>query len=340
MGARDKKTIAIAPLSSEFNEFTGLFAAAIQTAGALPVEYQWGIRSLSRCDAVIFHWPEQFIKIEDWQFALKQLIRIRYLRRTHGLKVVWVAHNVFPHDTAVGRSLLFSAFLNSLDGIIYLSHCSQRLIHEAHRLPRRIVEQVTVHGSYPAPASTFTPPTTHEKVKLASIGLVRPYKNLRELVTATLAVSPDEMEVAIVGKRHDPVYATSLEADAADNAVLRLQLSDDLIGKAELDAAIDRAHGIVLPYRKILNSGSAILALSRSRPVLVPATGAMPELANLVGKDWVRLYEGEISGKILQDFAAHVRSLPEKAAPDLSAMSWNCVTSDLRLFLNRLFSRQ
>ncbi len=337
MKTAKEKIIALAPLASEFNEFNSLFATALENAGARPVEYNWGLRSLSRCDAVIFHWPDQFIKTGQSLSAFKQILRIAILRRTHGLKVVWVAHNVLPHDTDGRGSLLRTAFMNSLDGVIYLSKQSQRLVHEAHRLPGRVVEQVTVHGRYPAPSLTFTPPGAQEKVRLASIGLVRPYKNLCELVEATSDMSPSEMEVAIVGKRHDAAYAAELEAEASENAVLQLRLSDAIISQSDLDAAIDSANGIVLPYRKILNSGSAILALSRARPVLIPATGSMPELADLVGRDWVRLYEGKLTGQVLRDFAEHVRSIPQGAAPDLSPISWSRVTDDLRQFLDRLF---
>lgn len=332
-----EKVVALAPLSNEFNAFTSLFASALQDAGARPVEYHWGFRSLSRCDAVIFHWPEQLIASGEWTSALKQILRLRVLRRTHGLKVLWMAHNVSPHDSADGRSLLHSLFMNSLDGVIYLSRGSRSLVREAHSLPQRVVEQVTVHGPYPGPSSAFTPPAAHEKVRLASIGLVRPYKNLGELADATRGLAPSDIELAIIGKRHDPDYAAALEARASGNPVLRLQLSDTVISQTDLDAAIGNAHGIVLPYRKILNSGSAVHALSRGRPVLVPATGAMPELAELVGGDWVRLYDGAISEKVLREFAAHVRSLPRGAAPDLSLISWSRVTADLRRLFDKLF---
>ncbi len=332
-----RKTIAVAPLATEFNAYTGLFAQALRDTGARVVEYSWGFKAMSGYDAVVFHWPDQFINPSETLSALKQILKISLLKRTRGLKVVWVAHNVFPHDTGDRRSLLGTAFMKSLDGIIYLSAQSQRLVHDAHRLPRRVVEQVTVHGRYPAPRLTFTPPAELERVRLASIGLVRPYKNLGELVEATRDIDPSTLEVAIVGKRHDANYAAELEASAPDNAVLSWQLSDEIIDQTELDAAIDRAHGIVLPYRKILNSGSAILALSRARPVLVPAIGSMPELAELVGYDWVRLYAGELDGQVLSEFAAHIRSMPSETAPDLSPISWDRVTSDLRLFLSKLF---
>ena len=57
---------------------------------------------------------------------------------------------------------------------------------------------------------------------------------------------------------------------------------------------------VVLPYRDILNSGSAVLALSFDRPVLVPRRGSLGDLQNHVGRQWVRTYEGDIGAAELE----------------------------------------
>jgi hypothetical protein len=74
--------------------------------------------------------------------------------------------------------------------------------------------------------------------------------------------------------------------------------------------------------------------------VLVPAVGSMPELAELVGHEWVRLYEGEITPQVLTGFADHVSTMRPGGVPDLSALSWDRVTQDLRGFLGKLFARE
>jgi beta-1,4-mannosyltransferase len=43
-----------------------------------------------------------------------------------------------------------------------------------------------------------------------------------------------------------------------------------------------------------------VLALSLDRPVLVPARGAMPDLQQFAGAEWVRLYSGELTSGTLQ----------------------------------------
>ena len=69
---------------------------------------------------------------------------------------------------------------------------------------------------------------------------------------------------------------------AGDDPRVRLDLRflpDDV-----LPVVLAAADLIVLPYRRIQNSGSAILALSANRPVLVPDLGAMRELQDDVGE--------------------------------------------------------
>jgi beta-1,4-mannosyltransferase len=82
---------------------------------------------------------------------------------------------------------------------------------------------------------------------------------------------------------------------------------------------------VVLPYTEILNSGSALLALSFDRPILVPAIGAIPELYELAGGDWVRLYEGELTPELLSDAMrwAKQRSPDEFEHAPLDALDWN-----------------
>jgi glycosyltransferase involved in cell wall biosynthesis len=66
---------------------------------------------------------------------------------------------------------------------------------------------------------------------------------------------------------------------------------------------------IVLPYDHILQSGTALLALSFDRPVLVPDRGAMSELQAEVGAEWVRTYEGDLTA----DTLAHAMDWAETA---------------------------
>jgi glycosyltransferase involved in cell wall biosynthesis len=84
---------------------------------------------------------------------------------------------------------------------------------------------------------------------------------------------------------------------------------------------------VVLPYSRIQNSGSAILALSADRPVVVPAIGAMTELRQQVGSNWVYTFEGDLTAEVLDDVAAWLRDADRGESPDLSGLAWPAIAT-------------
>jgi beta-1,4-mannosyltransferase len=79
---------------------------------------------------------------------------------------------------------------------------------------------------------------------------------------------------------------------------------------------------IVLPYRDILNSGTALLSLSFNRPVLVPDRGAMKELREKVGRKWVRTFVGEINARELEQALTWVTQISRPSEPYLGDLEW------------------
>jgi hypothetical protein len=91
---------------------------------------------------------------------------------------------------------------------------------------------------------------------------------------------------------------------------------------------------IVLPYRTITNSGAAILALSAQLPVLCPNMGSMPELQQLVGTEWVRLFDGPISQSQLREAVTWLG--PPRGAPNLEPFAWPRLAQDTLAFYRSL----
>ena len=81
---------------------------------------------------------------------------------------------------------------------------------------------------------------------------------------------------------------------------------------------------VTLPYRRILNSGSALLALGLDRPILVPETPTFSELAGEVGEQWVRRFHG--THLVAEHLESALEDLPE-GAPNLSAYDWDLVAA-------------
>src|SRR3546814_15020768 len=64
------------------------------------------------------------------------------------------------------------------------------------------------------------------------------------------------------------LLTAELRQAAASAGNIHLQL--EYLSDAEIERITDEADAVVLPYRDIVNSGSALLALSRFRPVIAP----------------------------------------------------------------------
>lgn len=331
--------IALAPRSARFNRFTGLFGDALERCGAKVVPYKPWLADIAQQDIVLYHWPHRLFEEESLWPRLKTLARLLLARWRRDTRIVWVAHNVTQHEGNADPTLVERLLVRNLDGIVYLSETSRKLVHSTYSVASDTVELVTVHGAYESePPQPFLPPSAGEPVRLLNFGLVRPYKNLDDLVHAAGQLDATSTVVTICGRRHDRDYARALDLAAAGLDSVRMALSDDIVSEDDLDRAIDASHGVVLPYRDILHSGAAIHALSRGRPVLVPAIGAMPELAELMGKRWVQLYTDELTSDVLDSFAHYARTIPRSAVPDLERLGWRRVERDLSGFLQRLMA--
>jgi hypothetical protein len=92
---------------------------------------------------------------------------------------------------------------------------------------------------------------------------------------------------------------------------------------------------VVLPYRNILNSGVALHALGRNKPILAPRIGSLPELQQELGEEWVHLFDGEITADHITRFLASLDAC-KSGAPDLSAYEWQRVGNDVTDFLRSL----
>ena len=102
---------------------------------------------------------------------------------------------------------------------------------------------------------------------------------------------------------------------------------------AKFEAIVDSADAVVLPYRNILNSGAALFALSRNRPVLAPNIGSLPELRETVGSDWIYLYHGEFNQCVLIDFIAWMRRTKRSEVAPLDSYAWSRIGRDLGEFI-------
>jgi glycosyltransferase involved in cell wall biosynthesis len=337
LASLEEEVLWLSPAFSEENVFVDQFTRALKDQGFTIENFDWSFKTRSRPRVVIMHWPDEFFADRGLKKNIKAYVKLLWLRwlKARGTRIVWVAHNLKPHDSEHSTISLTKRFFSTLWGIIYLSEYSKQQI-EKHYDAARTRALLTVHGHYrdvlAHPASLPREAVDERTMNLAFVGQIRPYKGVLELAQAFRNAAPRNVILTIAGRCKDEALAAELTHLAAGSGI-SVDIRRDLLPQSDLDAAIDGADAVILPYRDILNSGSALLVLSRNRPVIAPWSGSFPELREKVGADWVYLYRGEFNADVIDDSASWLRSRQPTREPDLSPYDWGHIGRQLRSFL-------
>jgi beta-1,4-mannosyltransferase len=326
------------------NRFTNLFSEAVDGDGWKVREFSWAPGGVLTPKVLLLHWPDELFLAKTPYQHVKVAFKLGMLtaaRKLFGAKLVWLVHESKPHDRKRCGNWSTRSFLDSLDGAIYLSAASQAAAEKDIPELRGLPSLVTRHGHYrfdmEIPAQPRRKPG--KRLEFVYFGQVRPYKNLDGLIEASKGMSPDEVRIRIIGWCKDLEFKQYLENLATDAPAIELDLRDEFVPQRDLEVALDASDGCVLPYRNILNSGAALFALSRNRPVMAPRLGTLPELQDEVGEDWVDLYDGDITAADLRAFCEHAREADAPVA-DLSLYEWGPIGSSIRRFFDRLSVKQ
>ncbi|HEY8259046.1 MAG TPA: glycosyltransferase [Gemmatimonadales bacterium] len=317
------------------NPYTSLLYTHLERLGVRVQEFSPGRALRGGYDILHVHWPDKALDADSWAgrairaVAARALVGIARLRGAH---VVWTAHNAEPHESthpALER-WFWSGFVRQVDAVLHPSAAGQRAVETRYpalaRLPHAVVAHGHFRGAYPdtigrdEARARFAIPAGARV--LAFVGRVREYKNVPHLVRTMRALPPDagDLVLLIAGAPQTPKLAAEIRAAAADDPRVRLQLQH--VPEVEVQSYLRAADLVVLPFTEITNSGSAVLALSFDRPVLVPALGAMGELRQQVGTDWVHTYQGELTPDTLAA-ALHRAALPSRQmTPRLEDLEW------------------
>ncbi|GAA4183167.1 hypothetical protein GCM10022288_02150 [Gryllotalpicola kribbensis] len=319
------------------NPYTARLYRSMAGLGVTVRDLSYWRLATARVDVVHLHWPElTFLSgRRSWRTVARLTLFFGALRlaQRRGTRLVWTVHNVVDHEqrsTPALRARLRRLLVANVDGILSLSGSGVEAARAAYPELAERPAFVTPHGHYRADYD-FSAPRGAARARLglgedglvvASVGQLRPYKNVPRLLEVFRAADP-VAQLAVAGRPSSDAERERIVDAAAGDPRIVLDLAFQS-GQRVADW-LRASDLVVLPYRAIENSGSAILALSASRPVLVPRIGAMGELAELVGPAWVRTYEGDFDAAVLADALAWARDEPRPEVADLGALEWAAI---------------
>lgn len=213
--------------------------------------------------------------------------------RSLGMHLIWTVHNILPHtpvfdnDIAARRSLVEASDL-------VLAHSQSALAELAAIGATARKSAIIPHGPI-APTETETPLETQrtgdKSRRFLFFGRVQEYKGVDDLLAAFIAMPRDvDAHLTIAGECNDPGLRSRLH-ELAQRRAQRVVLRLEHVPESEVAQVLADADVVVLPFRRVTTSGSAMLALSHGKPLVVPDR---PALADLPVQAVLR-YDGQVS---------------------------------------------
>jgi glycosyltransferase involved in cell wall biosynthesis len=225
------------------------------------------------------------------------------LLRVLGVTLVWTAHNTLPHDRIFHDDLRARrALVRRCSLVIAHSEATLDELAEMGARPARAV--VLPIGRIGGDGSTTVeePRDADGTTRLLFFGNVAPYKGVEDLIAALHDVPPDDdVRLDVVGACPDAGLRRRL-TDLAASAPHPVALSLDHVPDDHLDRLLADSDAVVLPFRRVTTSSSAVTALDHGRPVIVPD---LPGLRDLPDGAALR-YDGTTGGltSAIRGFAA------------------------------------
>ncbi len=330
--------------NQNLNPYNALLYAALEQTGVRVLEWTGNLADLEQVDVLHVHWPESPLNLPD-PSGINLVLEAVRLARAQNVRVVWTAHNLQAHAGIHAKleQEFWDKFCASLDGVIALSEHSRAALLEKHSSLEHIPITVIPHGHY-RDAYPNTIPRDQARTSLGLpleipvltfVGQLRAYKGIPELLEAFGKLEGDA-RLLIAGKPVPPADTPHLEMLAARDHRVHLELG--FVPDDRLQLFLNAADLIVLPYRQILNSGSTLLALSFNAPVLAPAIGSLPELAQTIGGDWLQLFSGDLEASDLRNALEASQTMRDRVAP-LEGFDWTQIAEKTKRFYLELTNR-
>jgi glycosyltransferase involved in cell wall biosynthesis len=228
--------------------------------------------------------PDELI-LQWWvPFFAPVWMLLALVARRAGIRVVFICHNVLPHEQRLWDVRLAQLTLRNGHGFVVQSRDERDQLLAL--LPGRPVE-VVPHPIYDMFAEgRLSPPEARSQLGLKDdapvllfFGFVRAYKGLQHLLEALPIIRRELpcIRLLVVGEfwQDKRFYLDQIRRLEIEPNVL---IVDRYVPNEELSAYFGAADVVVLPYTRVTQSGVVQLAYGFGRPVITTRVGGLPEL--------------------------------------------------------------
>ena len=301
-----------------------------------------------RYDIFHLHWAaETIVRHPNATIAglrSRMMLFLIDLAKLRGTRIVWTFHDKIPHivvHPAIAQ--WFQAeLLKRIDGYISMCRIGRDIAEECYpqlkECPCAIIPHGHYRGEYPDECDRTSARDrlnlSQESKVILFLGYIAPYKNVPRLIELFRELDDPDAILLVVGRPDLSETGEQVEQAAVGDDRIRLVLK--YIADGDLQFYYRAADLVVLPFSEILNSGSALLALSFDCPILVPDQGAMAELQESVGGDWVRVYQQMLTTEILAEHLDWTTGDRSQTTAPLQDLDWAKLSQDTLSFYQQL----
>lgn len=220
------------------------------------------------------------------------IIFAKWLKR-RGIKVVFTAHNLLPHDSGKSQRVKYGIYYKTVDRIcVHTETTKKELIEQFGIKPEKI--EIIPHGIIYSDIMNDTVVSLVQRYKMkhdissetlviSSLGIQSFYKGVDILIKVWSKekelYSNTQIKLLIVGRN------SGLDFNAIKN-LQNVIIIDDKVSNEDFQAFLEISDVILLPYRKISQSGVLFSAIARNKPVMVSNVGGLPDPLKIGNIGW------------------------------------------------------
>jgi len=207
--------------------------------------------------------------------------------RIGGVKLVWTAHNLIPHESKYPLAdVIFRRIVGKVSNAV-IAHGETARQELLSKLGIPLTKTVAIpHGSYIGVyENTIGKSKARRKLNVPDsslvmlfLGNVRPYKGVMDFVRTFRALQLDHADVRLIiaGRPLDEELSKALISAIGDCE--NIDYRPGFIPSDMVQYYMNAADIIVMPYKKVLSSGLGVLAMSFGKPCIAPAIGCLRDI--------------------------------------------------------------
>jgi len=239
-----------------------------------------------------FHWLHKhtgFNLQKKLNFFFKLVIFLidfhltRYLLKK---KIIWTVHNLYSHEFyhPFLERIINKYFAQKVNAIIAHCNTAKRIIKQEYNITKSKIFVIS-HGNYLNNyVNIISKNEARKKLSLRDkdivflyFGRIRPYKEVNELIsTFNKFKGSNDIKLLVAGRPLNDMIKKNLLKLSNNNPNIICKF--EFIPDNQIQVYMNSSDIVVIPYREILTSGAAILAMTFEKPIIAPYLGCIVDI--------------------------------------------------------------